>query len=162
MASRIMKILALLVLLAAVIATMKFYFFRAPPSPEQQIMLSIARAEESAELGSVSGVMKVVSNDYADTTGSNKRDLSRLAVQALRGQQWQLSTQLKSLAVDGDTAEVDLQVAMWNEDAASYQLDYDITLIWRREGKTWRVVSSSGWHGYTDDEVGGAGPPGPY
>jgi len=163
MAPKILKRFALLVLLVAVaIAVAKFYFFRSSPSPQQQIMLSIARAEEAAELGSVAGVMKIISNDYADTAGYDKRDLSRLAVQALRGQQWQFSTELKSLSVDGDTAEVDLKVAMWNEDIARYQLDYDFTLIWRREGRTWRVVSSSGWHGYADDEAGSATPLGPY
>ena len=157
MVPRILRIFALIVLVAVVVAVVKSYFFRAPPSPEQQIMLSIARAEESAALGSVAGVMKAVSNDYADTAGNDKRDLSRLAVQALRGQPWQLSTELKSLSVDGDTAEVDLKLAMWHEDTTWYRLDYDITLIWRREGRTWRVMSSSGWHDYADDEAGSAG-----
>ncbi len=162
MASRIVKILALLVLLAVIAVIVKLYFFRAPLSPQQQITMAIVRAEEAAELGSVAGVMEVVSNDYLDMAGNNRRDLSRLAVHALRGRQWQLSTELKSIAVREDTAEVALEVGIWEEASAAHQLDYELTLIWRREGRTWRVVSSSGWHDYPDDEADGIGPGTPY
>ncbi len=141
-------------LIAAVIIAAKLCCFGTPPSDEEQILLAIADAEASAERGSVAGVTRVLSNEYKDALGQDKRAVTRLVLAGLRGhQRWQVNTQARTLDVADDTAEVRLKVTVWPAEAQAERFDYDIMSSWRKEGRTWRVVSSSGWHEVMEEDL---------
>jgi len=161
MAIRVLKVLALVVFAAMIVLAVRILAFGPPPTPENRVMLQITRAEEAVELSSVTGLMKVVSNDYMDTADNGKKDIARLVVSALRGRErWEVSTELKSITVEADTARSDLKVTVWPADVMSDQVTYELTLTWQREGWTWRVLSSSGWQ-EADKDFGEIGEPPP-
>jgi hypothetical protein len=147
----------------AVLLALHLVGARPEPGPEQQIMLAIADAEEAARRGSASDVVRIVSAHYADDAGYSRQDISRLAVGALRGgQQWHITTNLEQISVEQEVAHSRLRVTLW--DSAWYDGDasWRISLLWRKEGRHWRVVSSSGWQqGAFTDAVGEDMPPSP-
>jgi hypothetical protein len=154
MAGKTLRVLVLVGLVAVVTIVVKVWFFGTPPSDEEQILLAIADAEASVERGSVGGVTRVLSNEYKDGFGQDKGDVTRLVLAGLRShQQWQVNTEARGLEVSGDSAEVRLKVTFWPADTAAERLDYEIMSSWRKEGRTWRVVSSSGWQGMTEEDV---------
>lgn len=162
MAGKTLRVVVPVALVAVVIIVAKLCFFGTPLSDEEQILLAIADAEASAERGSVSGVTRVLSNEYKDALGQDRRDVARLVLAGLRShQQWQVNTEARGLEVTGDTAEVRLKVTVWPADAPAEKFDYDIMSSWRQEGRTWRVVSSAGWQGMMEEDLMNVAPPRP-
>lgn len=154
MPQKILRMAVPIVLIAAVVIAAGFWYSISRPTPEEAIISAILNAEENAERGSVSGVAKALSRDYTDAAGHTKRDITRMVLGGLRAGEWQFSVQVDALRVDGDSATSDLQVSMWTAESMA-GIDYDLTLSWRREGRHWRIVGSSGWQGWLENEVGG-------
>jgi hypothetical protein len=149
---RLTTALALLAVLVVVVA-IHLHAGRPVRSPEQRIMLAIANAEEAAERGSVAGVMRIVSNDYADGAGNDRRALARLVLAAMRSRdRWHINTMLRSITVDQDSASTELSVTVSGETWEEMRGTYQIMAQWRREGRHWRVVHSDGWQHGTDTD----------
>lgn len=145
MANRFLKIFVPIVLVAAVVVAVLVWTGRASMTDRQRILKNLTSAERAVEQSSVSGLMAVVSENYEDTYGNTKRQLTRLAVGALRENDWEVDVQLVDMSVEGSTASTSLQVGVWPVESPGGRRVYDMTVQWQKENGHWRAVGSSGW-----------------
>lgn len=151
MPQRILRIVVPVVLVGAVVVAVFVYTGRDPMTNRQRIINNITNAERAVERGSVSGLMAAVSEDYEDEYGNSKRQLVRMAVTALRRDDWQVDVQLEDLSIHDSTATTSLQVGVAPADSPGRRRVYDMTVEWQKENAEWRAVSSSGWRGAQSD-----------
>ncbi|MFO7948260.1 MAG: hypothetical protein R6V19_15770 [Armatimonadota bacterium] len=151
MSGRILKIVVPVVLVTAVVVAAYFWLSAEPPGDRQQIINALTSAERAAERGSVSGLLHIVSNDYTDANDNNKRQLARLARAALLEADWQVSVELHDLRIEEGAAFTEITATVWPSGTPDVRQRYDMAVQWRKEGSSWRVVSSGGWQGARAD-----------
>jgi hypothetical protein len=117
-------------------------------SPEQQVRDTIARGEELAEARDVSGVMSLVSEEYSDARGFDRRELANY----LRGyfvmhQSVNLLVRIDSLEFPADNlAQAEVTVGMLGrrgESAESWDLAADLQTLeleLLNDDGDWRVI----------------------
>lgn len=124
--------------------------------PEDQIRQVLALMEQSAQDRSTSGVMEHISDNYVDHLGNDKKQIRQLITfQVLRNQKISVFTLIRSIEVNGESAEVELSVAsagresdLSNESQRLTADVYRMSLLMQRADSKWQVASASwerGW-----------------
>ena len=137
----------LVILLLALAGVAFWYFTRPEPTDEQKIQALINEARVAVERKNVSGLMRLISEDYLDKYGNDKRGLQRLVIAgAHSAEQYTVFPQVTNLKVKGDLAYLEMKTWLWVGDPATAPgQELNITAKLLREGKRWRVLSSYGW-----------------
>ena len=109
---RALLLTAGLVLLAVVIVVI-WWLARSPKTDHQQIVDLLRRTERAIERQDLGGVMRAVSEDYADGTYS-KRELRRATLAGFREVGTiRITPVLHKLEVSGEDARAELDVDVW-------------------------------------------------
>lgn len=135
-----------LVLIAIVVG---FFVLRPAPVDERtEVLRLIAEAERAIEQKRPSDLMALISDDYSDDYGNDRRTVQRLVLAGARQQaEIDLTVQVTDITVNGDTAtftaEVDYSLGRpVSPDSATH---LTVRGWLRREGRRWRVVRAEGW-----------------
>jgi hypothetical protein len=125
----------------------------ARPPDRDQILVELESARAAGSEQSVSGVMKVISDNYKDSEGLSKQKLSALLAQAFRSSgKIDVVVAPPVIDVHGDDATVTTHVKVRDPDNATDLFDQDVVTRWQREesrryfvipDKTWRIVGAS-------------------
>ncbi len=119
---------------------------RRPEAPEIAIPRLLADIEQAVERGNTSGVLQIVSREYSDSADNTYRDIARLVRGGMYyGEHWVISSQILSLQASDNTADVRIRVIIYPLADQKATTEYEISSIWRLEGRAWRVISASGW-----------------
>ena len=150
-------VVATVVLLAAALTAVYWFFLRPGPSDRDQILAMIADAEQGINQHVFSRALRYVADDYHDSEGNTKATLKRLALQAARSaEKYKVVTAVKGLVISGDrsraTVVLDATVHFLSSGEAK---TYNVTLKLEKRGRRWLVVSADGWQQAVDDAVGG-------
>ncbi len=136
-------IVAVLVLAGAVVVI--WWLSRPTKSDEQQILEVFAQGERAVEDKNLSGVMRLVSEDYSDGT-YNKQELKQIVLRGLRETRTiKVTPALRDLQIAGPTARADLEVDVWrdsNEPEPTLHISMRVELS-KQKGK-WLVTSAAG------------------
>lgn len=125
--------------------------------PEAQVRAVLERAEEAIEAHDLDTLRKLISDDYEDSRGKDKRDVMQvIRYYFLTNRSIYLLTQIKALTLpEPSRAEVELLVGMAGRPAEGtldwslFRADiyrFDFTLVdeggdWKVSGATWRRAS---------------------
>lgn len=122
-------------------------------SDDLQIRGLLEAARAASEKSDVNGAMARVSRDYRDDNGTRYPALRLLVVQALRNGKPTVRMEVKSIAVNGDTALADLHVAAsverelkadWEGDVKLHLAREEAHRFWFFAVPEWRVVNIEG------------------
>jgi len=123
-----------------------------PDSPEDQVRDLIEQAADAAERKAIDELHPLVSDEYNDAQGHDKKFIKRLLFAYLmRNQSIHLFTRIKTIAMNGpDRAEAEVVVAMTGqpvEDAATFDwlrgdLYHFVLDFIHRGGGDWEVIQA--------------------
>lgn len=145
-------VLVIVALTSIVLIVTAVYFLGLRPAPvddRTQVLRLVADAERAVEQKRPSDLMALISNDYADDQGNDRRAVQRLVIAGTRQQgDLDLSVQVTDITVEGDRATFTAQV----EYAVGGPLTGEGTRLtvrgWlQREGRRWKVIKAEGWQG---------------
>jgi len=141
---RTFSLVAGLVGLAVVIVVL-WWFARPPKTDRQQIVDLLARTERAIEQQDLGGLMRAVSEDYADGTYS-KRELRRAALAGFREVRTiRITPVLRELEVSGKDARAELDVDVWlDTDRPRPTMHVAIWVKLSKESGRWLVTSAGG------------------
>jgi type II secretory pathway pseudopilin PulG len=150
-------ILVILVLLIAARWGAMWYFGRAQLTDEQQLVRSVARAQEAAQKRDPGGLTKLLSDGYMDKAGNNKQQMTAMIVGWMRGAPpYTVVPEVTKTDITGDTALMQLKVRYWATQPASGPGDeFRMAVAWRKEGRQWKVTSAEGWEAEQGKVMGG-------
>jgi hypothetical protein len=120
------------------------------PDPAQELRRMVAVAEEAAEAGEVGVLADLLSEEYTDADGRDRRSFTALMRGYLGGRKLHLLTRVGSVAVpEPARGELTVFVALATrpiEDVREldrFQADlYRVELRCRREQRTWKIVGA--------------------
>lgn len=116
---------------------------------EAQIRERLAAGESAIERRSVRDAMSCVSKDYSDASGLNRDALRLQAIQAFRSaERYDVALETKSLAVTGDSAEVETEVTIhaYEEGGAHLVFSGPVRIALKKEpARRYLVLGSSAW-----------------
>ena len=137
----------IVLVLVALGALALWYFTRPQPTDEQKVLALVSEARAAVERKSANRLMRLISEDYMDKYGYDKRGLRQLATSAMyRAEHYTIYPQVTSLKFQGDLASLEIKAWFWAGDPQSGPgLELNITAKLQREGRQWRVISASGW-----------------
>ncbi len=141
---RTFSLVAGLVGLAVVIVVL-WWLARPPKTDRQQIVDLLARTERAIEQQDLGGLMRAVSEDYADGTYS-KRELRRAALAGFREVRTiRITPVLRELEVSGKDARAELDVDVWlDTDRPRPTMHVAIWVKLSKESGRWLVTSAGG------------------
>lgn len=120
----------------------------APVDDRTQVLRLIADAERAIEQKRPSDLMALISNDYSDDRGNDRRSVQRLVIAGARQRgNIDLSVQVTDITVKGDTATFTAEVDYAYDGPVGADATSHLTVRGRlrREGRRWRVVKAEGW-----------------
>jgi hypothetical protein len=137
----------LVILALAVGIAAWFFLLRHRPSDEEQIYRLVAEAAQAVEAKSPAGVLKLISENYQDPYGNNKRALAQQVIAGLRTvDRYTVVPEIASLRIEGRTATAQVKARVWfGERSSSPGTDLSITLHLAKEGRHWLATSAEGW-----------------
>jgi len=124
-----------------------------PPesSPQQAILKRLQTAQNACSSGDITKCLELLSDDYQDSAGFSKRLLA-IRLNKLRKERWRWSVDLGTPMIipgtEEGTWEVDVPVQLVQlEPRGGNDIIWHgtVRIIWQKEGKTWRIISSGGW-----------------
>jgi len=123
-------------------------------TPEQKVLRVLSAIAEAVERKDVGGGLRHVSEDYHDSRGNTKLELTRLAWGGLR-EVGQLSVVLygPKVTVQGREATVQVEVLVEEMKAGGPppSIRTPVTVKLRKEGWRWQVVNAEGWQVAKDE-----------
>ncbi len=145
------RLLAIALALAALLAG--YFLLRQPPqTAQEQILGQMESARQAAERRDSSGIMRVISADYADSNGLHVDAIHLYLARALRDSgHVRVAFSPPDVTVTGDTATSTTRVTVRSGPFPTPVYDAPITLHWRREdgtrlfiipAKVWRIVGA--------------------
>lgn len=146
-------VLVVVALTSIVLIVTAVYFLGLRPAPvddRTQVLRLVADAERAVEQKRPSDLMALISNDYSDDQGNDRRSVQRLVIAGTRQQgNIDLSVQVTDIDVQGDTAtftaEVDYSFGgPVRPDGATH---LTVRGWLQREGRRWKVIKAEGWQG---------------
>lgn len=146
----------LLVLIVVGLAVL--WFARRPQlSDQEQLLQLVAKAQTAAEKRDATGLSRLVSDSYRDKEGIDKHQLTGLIISWLRGAPpFTVVPSVTGTTIQGDTAQMQLQVRYWMGDPNTAQADeFKMQLSLRREGREWKITSADGWQHEQGSLMGG-------
>jgi len=123
-------------------------------SPEEQIRALIVRGEKAIERKDVGDIMGCVSADYHDSVGLTNLDIRRVAIGLARSQS-AVEVDLRQLRfeVHGSEGVVHAVVHLYITGEQNREVQGAVDLQVRPERGGWKVVSSDGWQGWTEQAL---------
>ena len=123
-------------------------------SPEEQIRALIVRGEKAIERKDVGDIMGCVSADYHDSVGQTNLDIRRVAIGLARSRS-EVEVDLRELRLEvhGSEGVVRAVVHVYLTGEENREAYGAVELRVRRERGDWRVVSSDGWQGWTEQAL---------
>lgn len=120
---------------------------RPQPSDQEQVYRLVINAQDAAQRKDARDLLALLSEDYLDHNGYNKRDMTRWIISGLRtAEPITVVPEVKSLQVTGDRAELALAVRLWLGDPATTEvIPLTMQIGLQREGRRWRITSARGW-----------------
>ena len=133
-------------LFVALLAAGLFACGDAPTPPEEALRAWVAAGQQRAEAKDRSGLMDMVSSDYADARGNDRDAIEQLfMLYFLRANNIKLLTSIEDVRVFSDSAgEIDLQVVMaaTHGGVLGFSGDiYNFELELVRDGDDWRLIA---------------------
>jgi hypothetical protein len=123
-------------------------------SPEEQIRALIVRGEKAIERKDVGDIMGCVSADYHDAVGLTNLDIRRVAVGLARSPAAvEVDLRELRLEVHGSEGVVHAVVHLYITGEQNREVQGAVDLQVRRERGGWKVVSSDGWQGWTEQAL---------
>lgn len=127
-----------------------------PTPPEAALRAWVAEGQRRAEAKDRSGLMDMISDDYADARGNDRDDIEKMFLAYfLRANNLKLLTSVEGVRVFGDTAgEIDLKVGMavTHDGVLGFSADaYNFELELVRDGDDWLLIA--GRWGETGEEI---------
>ncbi|MDA0705779.1 MAG: hypothetical protein O2907_05395 [Proteobacteria bacterium] len=127
-----------------------------PTPPEAALRAWVVEGQLRAEAKDRSGLMDMISDDYADARGNDCDDIEKMfLVYFLRANNLKLLTSVEGVRVFGDTAgEIDLKVGMavTHDGVLGFSADaYNFELELVRDGDDWLLIA--GRWGETGEEI---------
>jgi hypothetical protein len=124
-----------------------FFLLRHRPTDEEQIYRLVADAATAVQARSPAGVLKLISENYQDPYGNNKRALAQQVVVGLRAaERYTVVPEIASLQIAGETATAQVKARVWFGDRGSSPgTDLSITLHLAKERGHWLATSAEGW-----------------
>lgn len=123
-------------------------------TPEEQVVSVLTEIADAAERKDVGGCMRHVSQDYHDSRGNTKTELTRQAWGGFR-QVGELAVALYVTQVtvekDQATVHLGLEVEECKEGAQPRTVSTSVTVKLRKERWRWRVVNAEGWQTASDE-----------
>ena len=123
-------------------------------SDRQQIERVFLSAEKCIESKQLTGLMRLVDDDYNDGSFT-KGQLKVLAMEAFRrGDQYNVVPSLGALSIQGNTAHVHLSVDFSTSGAPQDVQRLNISADLRKGRHGWQVIKAGGWEGAGGDLEG--------
>ena len=123
-------------------------------SPEEQIRALIGRGEKAIERKDVGDIMGCVSADYHDAVGLTNLDIRRVAIGLARSRSAvEVDLRELRLEVHGSEGVVHAVVHLYITGEQNREVQGAVDLQVRRERGGWKVVSSDGWQGWTEQAL---------
>lgn len=146
----------LLVLIAVGLA-MLWSARRPQLSDQDQLVQLVAQAQTATDKRAAAGLSRLVSDSYRDKDNNDKHELTRLIVAWLRGAPpFTLVASVTGTTIQGDTAQMQLQVRYWMSEQANGAGDeFRMTLSLHKEGPEWKITSADGWQHEQNSLMGG-------
>jgi len=147
------KLLVVFVLTDLVLIAAAVYWFVLRPAPvddRTQVLRLIADAERAVEQKRPSDLMALISDNYSDEQGNDRRAVQRLVIAGTRQQgNIELSVQVADIDLQGDTATFTAEVDYSYGGPVSPEGATHLTVRgWlQREGRRWKVIKAEGWQG---------------
>jgi hypothetical protein len=142
------KLIGGAVLIAVVIALVVAAVLGRPHLTDQQKLYAlVAQAQKAVENRNATGLTRLLAQDYADSYGTNRRQLVGMIVQWMRsGEEVLVVPEITDLQIREPFADMSLRVRMWRgREPSGRSEECAMTLRLRQEGRDWRVVSAEGW-----------------
>jgi hypothetical protein len=137
---------------------------RRPVSDRELIDGLIDQVEQGVETKNLGKIMSAISKDYSDSLGLSRRQIFRMALDFVRSEERcdvlvdSVSIELHPSRVHGPSAKASMHVLVTELSAESATAEpatiYDgpVEVELRKEGRSWRVISSGGWQSAAPEE----------
>lgn len=138
---------AVAIIVVAAVGLAIYLMTRPQPTDEERLYRLVVQAQEAAQKHNAAGLTRLLSDSYKDSEGYDKHQLTGLIIGWLRGAPpFTVVPTITGYKVQGDTAQMQLQVRYWTGDPSTAPADeFKVQLNLRREGRDFKVVSAGGW-----------------
>lgn len=157
MKPRISPLAVLLVVLALVAGVTVLRSLTRPRLTEEQRLYALfTNAQEAAEKHNIAGLTRLISRDYHDRMGTDKRQMNGMIASWLQGAPpLKVVPTVAGLKVNGETADMQVKIRYWSGDPNSPGDEFAMALRWQKERGRWRVTSAEGWEAEQGKLMGG-------
>ena len=157
MKPRISPIAALLVVLALAVGVVLLWQFTRPRLTDEQRLYSLlTNAQVAAEKHNLAGLTRLISRDYHDRMGIDKRQMNGMIASWLQGAPpLKVVPTVAGLKVNGATADMQVKIRYWSGDPNSPGDEFAMALRWQKERGTWKITSAEGWESEQGKAMGG-------
>lgn len=140
----------------AVGAALLWQFTRPRPTDEQRLHALLTNAQEAAEKRSIGGLTRLISRDYHDRMGIDKRQMNGMIASWLQGAPpLKVVPTVVGLKVNGETADMQVKIRYWSGDPNSPGGEFAMALRWQKARGEWKITSAEGWEAEQGKVMGG-------
>lgn len=119
---------------------------RPRPTDEQRLYKLVTSGQEAVENHDPSALTRLLSRDYHDRLGNDKKQLTGMILGWLRGgPPLQVIPQIAGLKVEGKVADMQLKVRYWMGDTSGPGEEFGMAVRLQKERGEWKVISAEGW-----------------